>query len=188
MTLLYDLRHEAVEQRHNQRVDVRAIDIGIGHNDNLVVAQLVDVGLAVALAVYAKTHADALDDVHHRLSFEDAVPLHLLHVQNLSAQRQDGLEVTVATLLGRATCGVSLDKEDLTLLRILVGTVGKFARQSTSRHRVLALHALTSLAGCDTGCGSEYHLVADKLGLLRVFLQIVAQSLAYGLLNSSGYL
>ena len=49
----------------------------------------------------------------------------------------------------------------------------------------LALHTLTGLAGCDTGCSSEHHLVADHLGLLRVLLEIVGQGLAHGLLNGT---
>ena len=50
MSLLYHLRHEAVEECHNQRVDVRTIDIGIGHDDNLVVTQFIHIRLAVAFA------------------------------------------------------------------------------------------------------------------------------------------
>ena len=42
-TLLDNLREVAEEKRHNQRVNVRTIDVGIGHDDNLLVAQLVTV-------------------------------------------------------------------------------------------------------------------------------------------------
>ena len=45
VSLLYHVRHEAEEERHDERVDMRAIDIGIGHDDNLIVAQLVDICL-----------------------------------------------------------------------------------------------------------------------------------------------
>ena len=100
MSFLDDARHEAVEKRHDKGVDVRAIDVGIGHDDDLVVAQLVDVSFLVVLAIDAETHSDALDDVHHRLRFEHLVPHHFLYIENLSAQRKNGLGVAVASLLG----------------------------------------------------------------------------------------
>ena len=56
VSTLDHLRHEAVEECHNERVDVRAIDVGVGHDDDLVVAKLVDVGLLRVLAV---THRNA---------------------------------------------------------------------------------------------------------------------------------
>ena len=100
VSALDHLRHKAIEECHDQRVDVRTIDVGVGHDDNLIVTQLVDIGLAVAFAFYAKAYANRLDDVHHRLGLEDAMPLDLLDVQDLTTQRQDGLEMAIATLLG----------------------------------------------------------------------------------------
>ena len=99
---------------------MRAIDVGVGHDDDLVVAQLVDVSLFGILAIDTEAYTDTLDDIHYRFSLEHAVPLHFLHIQDLTAQGQDSLEMTVTTLLGRTTCGVTLDEEDLTVLRILV--------------------------------------------------------------------
>ena len=188
MASLDDLRHETIEECHDERVDVRAIDVGVGHDDNLIVAQFLDVCLAVAFAINAEAYADRLDDVHHRLGFEDAVPLHFLHIQNLTTQRKDGLEVAVAALLGRATCGVTLDEEDLALLRVLVRAVGELTGQSTTTHRVLALHALTSLAGGDT-CGSgKHHLLTNLLCLLRMLLEIVRESLTHSLMHGTRHL
>jgi hypothetical protein len=48
------------------------------------------------------------------------MPLNLLYIQDLTAKWQDGLEMTVTTLLGRTAGGVSLDEEYLTFLRVLV--------------------------------------------------------------------
>ena len=126
VSLLNDLRHETIEERHDERVDVRTIDVGIGHDDNLVVTQLVDVGLFRIFAIHTKANANRLDDVHDRLSLEDTVPLDFLNVQDLTTQGQDSLEVTVTTLLGRTTSGVTLDEEDL------AQTLGSFSEQSAS--------------------------------------------------------
>ena len=43
------------EKRHNQRVDVRTIDVGIGHDDNLLVTQLVNVRFFAVFTVHAET-------------------------------------------------------------------------------------------------------------------------------------
>ena len=167
---------------------MRTIDVGIGHDDNLIVAQLVDVGILRVFTVNAEAHTDTLDDVHHRLCLEHKVPLNLFHVQDLTTQGQDGLEVAVAALLGRTTSGVTLDEEDLTLLGILVGAVGQLTRQATTRHRVLTLYALTGLTGCNTGCGGQNHLLTDGVSLFRVFLQIVGHRLTNGLLYGTVHL
>ena len=45
MSLLYHLWHKAEEESHDEGIDMRTIDIGIGHDDNLIVAQFVDVRL-----------------------------------------------------------------------------------------------------------------------------------------------
>ena len=47
---LNDLRHLAIEEGQQKRPDVRAIDIGIGHDDDLVIAQLFNIELVAANA------------------------------------------------------------------------------------------------------------------------------------------
>ena len=76
------------------------IDIGIGHDDDLVVTQFVGICLEVAFIFDTETDTDRLDDVHDGLCFEYTVTLYFLHVQNLAAERKNGLCVTVASLLG----------------------------------------------------------------------------------------
>ena len=43
MAALDDLRHLAVEEGEQQRADMGAVDIGVGHDDDLVIAKFVDV-------------------------------------------------------------------------------------------------------------------------------------------------
>ena len=116
------------------------------------------------------------------------MPLYFLHVQNLSAQRKDGLEVPVAALFGRTACRVTLDEEYFAGFRVAVRAVGQFAGQSAAAHGVLALHAFTCLAGCDARRGGEHHFVADELGLFRMLFQIVGERFAHGLLHGSRHL
>ena len=61
MAVLDQLRHLAIEERHQQRGDVRAVDIGVGHDDDALVAQL------VVVVVSAGAAAQRLDQVLHFL-------------------------------------------------------------------------------------------------------------------------
>ena len=67
MSTLNHLWHETIEECHDQCVDVRTIDIGIRHDDNLIVTKFVNIGILRILAIYTKAYTDTLDDVHHRL-------------------------------------------------------------------------------------------------------------------------
>jgi hypothetical protein len=59
---LDQLGHLAVEEREQQRADVAAVDVGVGHDDDAVVAQLGDVvvGLADAGAQRGDQRGDLL--------------------------------------------------------------------------------------------------------------------------------
>ena len=92
------LRHLPVEERQQQRADVRAVDVGVGHDDDAVVAQLVGVEVVDADATTERRD--------HRLDFvaaEHLVEAGLLDVQDLALDRQNRLKATIAALLGRAT-------------------------------------------------------------------------------------
>jgi hypothetical protein len=88
---------------------VGAVDVGVGHDDDPVVAQLREVE---ALADAGAERDDQRPDV---LAREDLVEPGLLDVEQLPAQRQDRLESPVAALLGRATGRVALDDVELAL-------------------------------------------------------------------------
>jgi hypothetical protein len=95
---------------------MRAVDIGISHDDDLVVAQLRDV--EVISVAFREAAAETVD---HRLDLgigQDLVDAGLLDIQNLAADRQDGLVIAVAGRLGRAAGGISLDDENLASGRI----------------------------------------------------------------------
>src|ERR1700694_873342 len=87
------LNHVAEEKGEQQRADVRTIDVSIGHDDDVVVAQFIDVEL---LANPGSERGDQVADLFGR---EDLVLAGLLHVEDLAAQWQDCLEATVARAL-----------------------------------------------------------------------------------------
>ena len=106
---------------------MRAVDVGVRHDDDAVVAKLLDV------EVFAADAASERRD--HRLDLvaaEHLVEARLLDVQDLALDRQDRLESTVASLLGGAAGGFSFDDVDLALSRIALLTVGELAGKTAA--------------------------------------------------------
>src|SRR5690606_15529628 len=104
-------------------------------------AEVVRVELAVAVGLDAggEAGAERHHDVLDLLVVEDLIEAGLFDVEDLAAQREDGLEVAVAGLLGRAAGGVALDEEDLALGGVLRGAVGELAGEAGPAEGVLAL-------------------------------------------------
>ena len=72
-----------------------AVHVGIGHQNNAVIAQLV--GVVIVLADAGTQGSDQRGDFLRRHQFVEAG---FFNVQNLALERQDGLELAVAPLLG----------------------------------------------------------------------------------------
>ena len=109
---LDDLREIAEEERQQQRADVTAVDVGVGHGHDLVVADLVDV------EVIADARAHRGDEVANLFKGEHLVEPSLLDVEDFAAQRQDGLRLAVASALGGAARGIALDDVELAQCRV----------------------------------------------------------------------
>ena len=56
MSVSYKFGHLAVEEGQEQGADVGSIDIGIGHNDNLMIAQLIDIEIITDISSQGGDH------------------------------------------------------------------------------------------------------------------------------------
>ena len=130
-----------VEERQQQRADVRAIDVRVGHDDDAVIAQLGDVEVLGADAA-----AERRDHGLDLLAAEHLVEARLLDVQDLALERQDGLEPPIAALLGRAAGRLALDDVELAQRGVALLAVGQLARQRAAVERALAPHEIARLA------------------------------------------
>ena len=144
MAGLDQVLHLAEQQREDQRADVRAVDVGVRHQDDLVVAQLLDVELV------ADAGAERGDQRLDLGVLQHLVDARLLDVEDLAAQRQHRLRRAVAALLGRTAGGVALDDEHLGDLGLLDHAVGELARQAHAAHGGLA-RGVARLAGRGAG-------------------------------------
>ena len=165
----------AVDEREQERPDVGSVHVGVRHEDDLVVAELL-VGELVGPGGDLDTQRG--DHVLDLLVVEDLVEAGLLDVQDLAAQRQDGLEVAVARLLRRAAGGVALHQVELRLARVLRRAVGQLAGQAAAAERRLALDELARTPRRRPRLRAQDHLLHDRLGLAGVVLQPLAELLS----------
>mmetsp|Transcript_81331 Transcript_81331/g.225986 ORF Transcript_81331/g.225986 Transcript_81331/m.225986 type:complete len:550 (-) Transcript_81331:503-2152(-) len=165
MAGLDQLGEVAEEQRQQQHLDVRAVDVGITQDADLAVAQAGEVRRVVgAVRVHAQGHRDVVDLV----VLEQQVALDLPGIEHLAAQRQDGLGLLVAAHLGAAARRVALHQEDLVVQQVAALAVGQLAGQNGHAG---ALALLDLLAGALAGLG----LLDDQLGQLLAVLDMLVQ-------------
>ena len=109
-----------------------------------------------------------------RLDFivaQDLIEAGSLRIQDLAAQRQDRLEVPVASLLGRAACRVTFHDVELRLGRVALGAVGQLTGQGQQLKRRLADDQVARLARRIPRAGGGEAFGNDRLGCLRIFFQ-----------------
>ncbi len=177
---LDELLHLAVEERQQQRPDVRAVDVGVGHDDHAVVPQLLDVELV------ADATADGGDDRLDLGVREHLVDAVLLAVDDLAAERQDRLEVLVARVDGGAARRVALDEVDLAALGVVRLAVGELAGEAAAGHRALAAD-LARLARRLAGARGVDRLRDDPLALGRVLVEELGELLVHRLLDEGAH-
>ena len=151
-----------------------AVDVGVGHDDDPVVAQLRDVE-AVADALDPGAEGD--DQRPDVLARDDLVEPRLLDVEELAAQRQDRLEPPIAALLGRAAGRVALDDVELAPRGIALLAVGELAGQRQAVERALADDEVARLAGRLAGAGGRQALLDDPPAVAGVLVEVLGEAL-----------
>src|SRR6478672_1016165 len=124
--------HVAEEERQQQRADVGAVDVGVGHDDDLAVARRRQVEAP------AGAGPDDLDDRGALGVLEHVGHRRLLDVEDLAADRQQRLELGAACLLRGAHRRVALDDEQLRALDVGGAAVAQLGRQGRALEGVLA--------------------------------------------------
>ena len=103
---------------------MRSVHVGVCHDDDLVVTQLVEVGVFLANAC---THSR--NKGFYFLVGQHLVKTGALGIQDLAAQGQNGLIFGITPLLGRTACRVTFHDEKFGFNRILALAVCQFTRQ-----------------------------------------------------------
>jgi hypothetical protein len=164
---LDQLRHLAVEERQQQRADVAAVDVGVGHDDDAVVAQLVDVELFAADAA-AERGDQRADLVLTRASCRSG---RCSTLRILPLQRQDRLRRG-----GRGPAWREPPAESPSTMNSSDSAgpflaVGELARQAGDVERALAAGQFAGLARRLAGARGLDDLAGDGLRFLRLLEQ-----------------
>ena len=157
-----------------------AVHIGVGHDDDAVVAKLVGVEVVPPDAA-----AERRDQCANLGGSQHLVETRFLDVQDLALERQYRLAAPVAALLGRAAGRIALDKEQLGLGRVFFLAVRQLARQSGNVERALAPGHLAGLACRLAGAGRIDDLGHDGLGFLRLFEKVFLEPGRHGLFHDA---
>ena len=113
MSFKNQFRHKPVKQCQKQRGNMGSVDIGIRHDNNLVIAQLTDI--KIISVSFRKATPECVD---HCLDFrigKHLVDTGFFNIQNFSADRHDRLIHTVSRHFGGTTGRISLYDKNLTL-------------------------------------------------------------------------
>src|SRR5215208_5061730 len=165
---LDQVSHVSIQKRQHQRSNMTSVHVGIGHNDDLVVPGLVEIEALPHTGPYR-----AYQGLYLGVG-EDLVDVGLLHVEDLAAQRQYGLEVSVPPAFGRSACRVALDDVELAPGRVPGRAIGELARQRRALQVALA-DLLPHRPGRESRPRGLQCLVDDRLGLTRTLLQDLGQ-------------
>ena len=163
---LDQLRHVAEEEGEQQGADVRAVDVGVGHEDDFAVADLGGVEV-----VFADAAAERGDHGADFLVAEHLVVAGFFDVEDFALEGQDGLEAAIAALLGGAAGAFALDQVEFAAVGIALRAVGELAGQAAAIESALAAGEVARLAGGLAGAGGFNGLVDDALGDGRILLE-----------------
>ena len=144
---------------------MRAVNIGIGHNDDFVVSELGNIKILMNACSKCSNHClDLCISVN-------PVKSCLLHIQDLAAKRQNRLCGTGTRCFCGTTCGITLDDKDLTFFRVLVRTICQLSRKRHPVKRGFSSGQVTRLLGCISGSLRQNRLVNGRLTNIRVLLE-----------------
>ena len=156
---------------------MRAVNIGIGHNDNFSVSQL----------CYIKVLTDrGSQRCYYRHKLLIAVNLIypcFFNVQHLTPQRKYSLIFSFSAFLSRASRRVSLDDVDLCEFSISFGAVSKLARQGRGFKGAFSSGELSCLFSGLSCFFSLNRFIKNSFSYCRIFLKIVHKLLGNELIN-----
>ena len=160
------------EECKEQSADVRAIHIGIGCNNNFMIAQFREVkGIA-------DSGAERNDEVLNFLKGKNLIQTRPFNIQNFPLQGEHCLGTTVPALLARAAGRIPLHNKELRLLRTLGLAVGELAWERHSLKRAFAQDAVFGGFSGFARFHGKRNLANNHPRVVRLLLHKIAKGIA----------
>eukprot|EP00968_Pinguiococcus_pyrenoidosus_P015269 scaffold1402_cov254-Pinguiococcus_pyrenoidosus.AAC.11 len=160
----------AVEEGEQQDPDVCSIHICIRHENDAAIAELLGIHRGPADA-----QPDRRDHGLKLLVLVDLLRFGFLDVEDLSAQRQDGLRLPVPRLLRRARGTVAFHEVELRLPAVAAAAVRQLPRKHGADQNRLSTHHLASGFGGGCRVRSFHALLQDGLKELLIEVEGLVQ-------------
>src|SRR3954451_14594446 len=175
-----ELGHFLEEEGHQKRRDVGAVDVGVGHDDDPLVAQSVLVELVAVAAAQCEVEVGDL------AVGADLVLRGAGDVEDLAADGEDRLSLAVARLLGRAAGAVALDDEQLGPFGVVATAVGELAGEAelAGAGRGLALH-LALGAAAEALLGALDDRTEQRAAAVHIVGEIMVEMVAHRSLDEA---
>src|SRR5690348_2396864 len=175
-----ELAHVTEEKCEQQRADVAAVHVSVGHQNDFVIAQLGGVEI-----VFANAGAERGDNQAQLFVAEHLVVTGLLDVQDFAFEQQNGLIFAIAAFFGRAAGGGPLDDEKLAAGGIAFLAIGEFSRQAARIERRFAARQFAGFAGGFAGARGVNTLADDFSRDGGMLVEILAELFIHELLDES---
>src|SRR4029450_2346134 len=114
----HQLGHLAEKESKQQRANMRSIDVRISHDNDPPVAQFgnIETTFVFAVAILFRFANPSADRRNHGLDLvvlEELIFTRLFDIYQFSADGQNGLITSIASLFGGAACGITFDNVKL---------------------------------------------------------------------------
>ena len=122
-----------------------AVNIGIGHDDNLVIPEL------LLVEVVCNSCAERHYNGTQFIVADNLVKSALFNIEHFSPKGKNRLDSSVSSLFGGAACGVSLNNEKLCYRGVFFRAVGKLSGQRVAFKRRFSSCGFSCLS-CGFSC------------------------------------
>ncbi len=156
--------HLAEEEGEEEGADVAAVHIGVGHDDDFLIAEF------GGIEVVADAAAQGLDEDADFFKAQDFVEAGFFDVDDFAFEGEDGLILDVASLGGGATCGIAFDDEEFGVVALTLA-IAEFGGHGAGFEGGFAAGEFAGLAGGLAGLGSDDALQAEFFGIAGVLFE-----------------
>src|SRR6201998_2080981 len=170
MAALDELLHMAEKEREKQSADVRAVDVGVGHQNDFVIAEFA--GVEIVLADAGTQRGDDGADFFVAQHF---VVAGLFDVEDFAFEGQDGLVFAIAAHLCGPPGRLPRDDKQFTTSRIALLAISQLPREAARIHRGFAAGKFASLAGGLPGARGVNAFADDAAGDGGMFVEPIAE-------------